>query len=135
MARSRTFFGECSSAKSSTSWTSNPQSDEEARTGGVGHLRREPLAQRTVTEQRLEPIVGELTEKLVLAAGDGEDDLCAEPHRTVERSISRRVAGMQADDEVGRLDRGARDVPELEAQALRLRAAGRVPHTRRRRPP
>src|SRR6185436_8305953 len=42
---------------------------EQSRAGSVGHLGREPLAQRAVPQERPQRVVRELAEELVLAAG------------------------------------------------------------------
>ena len=95
-----------------------PDRTEQLGPGGIRHLRREPLTQRAVTEQRSEGTVLELGQELVLAARHGEDDRRPCPDRTIERIVGGRVAGMQADDEIDAPERLVTgDVADLEAEA------------------
>ena len=65
---------------------------EQPRAGSVGHLGREPLAQRAVPQQRPERVVRELAQELVLAARHREDHVGAGPNRAIERDVGGGVA-------------------------------------------
>ena len=85
---------------------------------GVRHVRGEPLLQRSVPEKR-QQVARDLPQKLVLAAWNREDRGGLPAHRPRERGVRRRVAGVQADDEVGALESGVTgDVAHLEPQPL-----------------
>ena len=60
----------------------------------------------------------------MLAARHGQDHLRLGTNRAVERGVGRRVAGVQADDEIDAGEVGLGDVAELEAQAVRAEPAG-----------
>ena len=96
-----------------------PDRTEELRARGVRHLRGESLPEGAEPQQRPKRRVLELRHQLVLAARHGEDDGNLGPHGTIEHVVRGRVAGVEADDEIGAGQRlVAGDVPDLEAQAL-----------------
>ena len=92
-ARSRTFFGVCSSSTNSTHLHVVPDRAEQLRAGGVRHLGGEALPQRAVAEQRPERRALELGRSSCWQQGTAR--ITGAPARTARSSAS-SVAVSQA---------------------------------------